>query len=156
MCRSPSSTLDNSVKATDDLPRLLRRLGIIDQIKMLVGNHAFVGKELEVDDRVPILPPEQDDWKFLHALCLSQRQRVEQFIERAESPGKDNECFGSQQEVHLAQREVMELKAQLGRTIQIGTGLFSFTAIMVELQSGITFAPNTSLEIWRQKDSMST
>ena len=44
-----------AMETGNDLPRFLRRLGVVDQLQVLVGDHAFVGQELEVDHLLPVL-----------------------------------------------------------------------------------------------------
>ena len=75
---------------------------------------------MKVDHAVPIVPVVEDDRNLLHAAGLAERQGVEQLVERAEAAGEDDQRLRPQQEVHLAQREVVELEAQLRRDVGIG------------------------------------
>src|SRR3546814_1314023 len=43
---------------------------------------------------------------------LDQRQQFERLVESAEAAGKDTHRAGAEQKVHLAQGEIVELKAQ--------------------------------------------
>lgn len=99
-----------SVKSRDNLPRLLRRFGVIDKVQVVIGDYALVGKELKTNHLVPVRFPKKNDGDFLHAIGLPKRQSIEQFVQRSKTAGKNDEGFGAQQEMHLAQREIMELE----------------------------------------------
>ena len=82
---------------------------------------------------------------FLHAARLAQRERVEQFVDRAEAAGKHDQRLGPQQEVQLAQREIVELKAQFRRDVGIGQLL----GRQRDVQSDGFGAPRRTRRDWR-------
>ena len=108
------------MKLPDDVPGFVGRLGVAEQVEVVVVDRAFVGQELEVDDLLPVLAAEEDDRDVLHAAGLAQRERLEQFVERAEAAGKHDQGLRPQQEVQLPHGEVVELEAQFGRDVGIG------------------------------------
>ena len=100
------------VKTHDHVPCLLGSGGVAEQIEIIIVDHAFVRKELEVEDSFPIILAEDDDRDFLHPSGLTQRENLKQFIERAVAAGKDDERLRAQQEVKLPHGEVIELEAK--------------------------------------------
>src|SRR5450755_4448092 len=107
------------VEVGDDLPGLFGRLGVGDQVEIFVGNDPFIGHLVEIEDRIPVFSAIEDDRDSLHPLGLPQAKRVEQLVERAVAARKDHERFGSQDEVKLTNREVVELKAKIGRDVGV-------------------------------------
>ena len=63
---------------------------------------------------------ENDRQSIIHLAGLPQSEDLEQFIERAEAAGKDDEGVGAHGEMHFAHREVMEAESELRRRIGIG------------------------------------
>ncbi|MNY78704.1 hypothetical protein D3C86_2190670 [compost metagenome] len=57
---------------------------------------------------------EQHDGHRLGLLALHQGDHLEEFVQRAEAAGEGHQRLGAHHEMHLAQREVVELEAQLG------------------------------------------
>ena len=76
-------------------------------------DHAFLGEALEIDHPAPEVAAEQQDRQRPHLAGLDQRQQLEHLVERAEAAGEDRDRAGAQQEVHLAQREIVELEAEV-------------------------------------------
>ena len=69
--------------------------------------------------RSPELLAEQDDRHALHAAGLDQRQRLEELVQRAEAAGKHRDRLGAQEEVHLADGEIVEVEAELRRHVGV-------------------------------------
>ena len=63
--------------------------------------------------RVPEFAAEQQDRQRPHLAGLDQRQQLEHLVERAEPAGEHRDRPRAQQEVHLAQREIVELEAEV-------------------------------------------
>src|SRR5262245_2971996 len=80
-----------AVKFGNDVPRFLRRFGVVDQLEIFIVDHAFIGQLLKIDYRVPILAAVEDDRNLLHPVGLTQAECVKQLIERAESTGEHDE-----------------------------------------------------------------
>ena len=96
------------MKLGDDRPSLGGRLSKIDQVKVLVGDHALVGQTLEIDQVGPVLFAVQNDRDVLHPISLTERERVEQLVECAESARKNDQRRSAQDEVKLAKCEITE------------------------------------------------
>ena len=103
----------------DDVPRLFRCLGKIDQVEVLVRDHSLVGQELKINHAAPILFAEQNDRNRLHTLCLPKRQSIEQFVQCPKATRKHDERFRPEKKVHLAQREVMKLEAEFRSDVRV-------------------------------------
>ena len=65
------------MELANDLPGLFRRFRVGDQVQILVGDHALVRQELEINDPFPVLAAKKQDRNLLHPVRLSQCQRVE-------------------------------------------------------------------------------
>src|SRR5690606_14131446 len=74
----------------------------------------------EIDDAGPEIPTEDENGNGLHLAGLNQCQHFKKLVERAEAAGEHRQRAGAHGEVHLAQRKIMELEAQLRRHIRIG------------------------------------
>ncbi len=85
-----------------------------------MGNHAFLGEPLEIDHARPEFLAEQQDRDGLYLAGLHQRQQLEKLVERAKAAGEHGQRTGTQQEMHLAQREIVELEGQFRRDIAVG------------------------------------
>lgn len=103
----------------DGLHRLLGCLDEPEQLKILGADRSGIGQGLPVDDAFPKGPTEQQEGHPLHATGLDQRQGFEQFVQCPEPAGKHANCPGAHQEVHLADRKIVEIERQLGRDIGI-------------------------------------
>jgi hypothetical protein len=62
---------------------------------------------------LPELAAEQQDGAAAALAGLHQRHGLEQLVQRAEAAGEAHQRDAAHHEVHLAQREVVELEAQL-------------------------------------------
>ena len=80
----------------------------------------FVDQPLEIDDAVPIIAAEQQDRQRPHLAGLDQGQQLEHLVARAVAAGEHRHRPRPDQEVHLAQREIVKLEAQLRRDIGVG------------------------------------
>ena len=54
-----------------------------------------------------------------HPAGLDQRQHLEELVEGAEAAGKDRDRLGAHQEVHLADGEIVEVEAEVGRAVEV-------------------------------------
>ena len=70
-------------------------------------------------DPLPELAPEQQHRDRLDLARLDQRQQLEQLVERPEPARKRGERAGVEQEVHLPEREIVELHRQRRRDIWV-------------------------------------
>src|SRR3546814_5034339 len=75
-------------------------------------DHAFLDQRIEIDDAVPEFLAEHQHRDRLDLAGLDQGQQLERLVEGAEAAGEDAHRAGAEQEVHLAQSEIVELKAQ--------------------------------------------
>lgn len=108
-----------AVEAGEMLPRLFGALDEAEEPGVAGADHAGVDQVLEVDQLFPELAPEQQDRPRAALAGLDQRQRLEQFVEGAEAAGEAHQRDAAHHEVHLAQREVVELEAQLRRDVRV-------------------------------------
>jgi hypothetical protein len=77
---------------------------------------AFFDQHVQVDQALPVVGAEQHDGHRLGLAGLHQREHLEQFVQRAKAAGEGHQRLGAHHEVHLAQREVVELEAQRAAT----------------------------------------
>ena len=111
---------DEAVLGFQQGPCLLGRLDEAEQVHVVRRDHAGLHQQLEVHQPRPELAPEQQDGAAPRLAGLHQRHHLEQLVERAEAAGKAHQRHAAHEEVHLAQREVVELEAQLGRDVRVG------------------------------------
>src|SRR3546814_20432137 len=95
-----------------DRPRLIRRLDEPEECEVALADHTLFDQRLEIDDTLPEFLAEQYDRDRLDLAGLNQRQQLEHLVERAEAARKDAHGARAEQEVHLAQREIVKLEAQ--------------------------------------------
>ena len=74
----------------------------MDEIEVPVGDDTLVGENLKIHDSFPIVLAIEDDWDFLHAICLAQGECVEQLVQGSEPTWKYDQGLGSEQKVHLS------------------------------------------------------
>ena len=115
--------VDVRVEVRNDPPRLIRRLDKLEEIEVARTDHALLDQRLEIDDALPELLAEQHDRDRLDLAGLDQRQQLELFVERAEPAREHRHRARAQQEVHLAQREIVELEAERRGDVAV-RGLF--------------------------------
>src|SRR5580700_4726823 len=74
------------------------RGGLVDeseQVEVLRANDLMTHQRLEIDDLVPIaFAIQQDRYFALELFCLCQGDDLDHFIERAETPWKNNQRLG--------------------------------------------------------------
>ena len=92
------------------IPGFLGIFAPAEQIEILPGYRSFVGQRLEIDDTRPEILAEQEDRHRLHLAGLDEREKFEKFIECAEAAREDRNRLGAQEEMHLAQRKVVEVQ----------------------------------------------
>jgi hypothetical protein len=104
----------------DPLPDLFRRLGEPQELAILLVDHPLLGEEADVDGPPPVRLADEHDRNGLDLAGLHQGQGLEQLVEGAEAARKDDQRPGPQQEVQLAQGEVVEAEAEVRRDVGIG------------------------------------
>src|SRR5665213_3866824 len=93
--------------------RLIRRVGVMEQVFVFLGNRAPLGHRVEVDSLLPVLAAVQNDGDLLRQLvCLRERQDLEHLVQRAEPAGKNHERLREICEPELAHEKIMELEVQ--------------------------------------------
>ena len=102
------------------IPGFLRAVGIAKQIKVSGVDHAVLRQRFKIDHAFPVRAVKQHDWHPRRLAGLSQRQNLEQFVERAKAAGKHHKRFGAHRQMHFAHREIMEAERQLRRRPRIG------------------------------------
>ena len=117
---APASLRSMLVELGDAAPGLFGRLAPGDQLEVRGRDHAFARQRAEIDHPGPELLAEQQHRDRLHLAGLDQRQQLEHLVERAEPAREHRHRPRAHQEVHLAQREVVELERQVRRDIGIG------------------------------------
>ena len=108
------------IMAADAVPGLLGGLAIGEQLEVVGRDHAFLDQRLEIDHPLPEFAAEEQDRHRLDLAGLDQGQQLERLVERAEAAREDRHRARAQQEVHLPQREIVELEAERGRDIGVG------------------------------------
>ena len=98
-------------------PGFLGGLDEAEQLQVERADHAGLDQQVEIDQPGPEIAPEQQHRAAPRLAGLDQRQRLEQFVERAEAAGETHQRHRAHQEVHLAQPEIVELEAELGRDV---------------------------------------
>ena len=89
------------------------------QLAILRVDDAFFDQKIEIDGAAPKRFADQDHRDWLDLSRLNQRQNLEQFVECAVSPGKRDQRFRAQQQMQLAQSEIVKAEAQIGGDIGV-------------------------------------
>ena len=105
--------------SADEFPSLLGCFREVEQGQIVRCNQAFFNQQCPVDEAFPVGAAHQDDGDVTRFPGLQQCQRFEEFVQRAESPGKDHQRPGAKEEVHFAQGEVAKLKAEVRRDVGV-------------------------------------
>ena len=92
----------------------------MEKIQVAARDHAFLGESFKVHHPLPELLAEQQDRHRPHLAGLDQGQKFEHFVERPEPAREHRHCPRSEQEVHLAKREIMELETEVGGNEDVG------------------------------------
>ena len=103
------------VPAQNTLPDVLRRLGEPEQIPVLWIDGTLIDQKIDVHGPTPIGLAHQHDRNWLDFAGLHQSQHLEQLVKRAIATRERNQCLGPQEEMQLAQREIMEAETALSR-----------------------------------------
>ena len=117
----------------------------MDEVEVVRRDHAFLDQRLEIDHAVPELLAEQQDRQRPHLAGLDQRQQLEHLVERAEAAGEHRDRARAQQEVHLAQREIVELEAQVRRDV----GVRQLLVRQHDVEADRFLAPSSTRRGWR-------
>ena len=96
------------------------RLGEPEQLAVLAVDDALVDQEVEVDRAPPVVLADQHDRHRLDRARLDEGQHLEQLVERAVAARERDQRLGAQQEMQLAQGEIVEAETELGRDVGIG------------------------------------
>ena len=98
-----------------------RRIGVAEQIQVLLGDRAPLRHRLEVEHLVPVLAAVEDDADLLRQLVgLREREDLEQLVAGAEAAGKDHQRLRQVREPELAHEEVVELEVQPVGDVRVG------------------------------------
>ncbi len=100
-------------------PDLFGGLRVPEKFPILGIDHALVRQVVEIDDVAPVGFAHEHDRHGLDLARLAEGQDLEQFVERAVTAGKRDKRHRPLQKVQLAQREIMEGEAKLGRDIGV-------------------------------------
>jgi hypothetical protein len=112
------------------------------QIQQLLGrDRAFLDQHVQVQQALPVVAAEQHDGHRLGLLALHQRDHLEQLVQRAEATREGHQGLGAHHEVHLAQREVVELEAQLGRDEAVGRLLVRQRDVQADVERAFVVRP---------------
>lgn len=103
----------------DAFPGFLRCFREPEQVTVLGIDDALIDEEIDVERAFPEGPADQHDRQRLNLACLDQRQRLEQLVERAVAAGACDQRGGTQQEVQLAQCEVVKAETQIRRHVGV-------------------------------------
>src|SRR5436189_2398678 len=95
------------------LERVLRRVGVLQQAEIGLGNRAPLRHGLEIEDLVPVLAAVQDHFDLLRQLVgLHQRENLEELIARPEAAGKNHQRFREVSEPELSHEKIMKFELQ--------------------------------------------
>ena len=121
------------------LPAHLGSIGKAEELEIVGVDHAGFGEVIEIDRTLPKSLVEQDDGqRVVHLAGLAKGQDLEQFIERAEAAGKDDERCGAHREMHLAHREIVEAEGKFRRRIGIWLLLASASVMLKPIDGAST------------------
>src|SRR5215471_4029189 len=104
----------------DAVPDLLRAFGEPEQLAILRVDDAFVDQEPDIEDATPVVFSDQHNRHRLDLAGLNQGQDLEQLVHRAKAARESDQRLRAQQQMHLAQREVVKSKTQVWRNVGIG------------------------------------
>ena len=104
----------------NEVPRLLGSFGKVKQCEIVGGNQTLLHQQRPINEAFPEVLAHEDDGDVAGFARLQKRQRLEQFVERAEPAGKHDQGPGAEEEVHLAQGEITKLEAEIRRDVGIG------------------------------------
>lgn len=107
------------IKIADNLPCGFGCIDEADQVDVVGGDCTELGECVEIDDLAPEGFAEKDQRQAGHAAGLDQGQAFEKFVERAETAGKNGDGLGTQHEMHLPDRKVVKIEAQLRGNIGV-------------------------------------
>src|SRR5271163_2096194 len=78
-----------------ELKAFFRRIGHLEQVKVRCRNYAGIHHRFKIDDLLPISAAVDDNDNLLgQLLSLGEGENLKEFVERAESTWKNNQCFG--------------------------------------------------------------
>jgi hypothetical protein len=118
-CVSPAGRNRSGRPGTS--PGILGRLDEVEQVHVARADHAGLDQPVEVDQAGPRTRARTAGSAGGATLAgLHQRHRLEQLVQRAEAARETHQRDAAHQEVHLAQREVVKLEAQLRRDVRVG------------------------------------
>src|ERR1700735_3289801 len=109
----------DGVPTHDSIPDVLRRFREPEQLAILRIDDALLDHEIDIDRAPPVAFADQNDRYRLDRAGLNESEDSEQFVERAVTAGKSDQRSGPQQEVHLAQGEIVEAEAKPGRGVGV-------------------------------------
>ena len=90
-----------------------RRVGVGQQVEILLGDRAPFGHRRKIQDLIPVFAAVQDDREFLRQLVgLRERQNFEELVARPEPARKNHHRRRQVREPELPHEEVMEFEVQ--------------------------------------------
>ncbi|SLM47547.1 protein of unknown function [Nitrospira japonica] len=109
----------DSVMAGNEIPGLLRRFGVVKELKVVFRDQSMVDEPWPVDESVPEVAPDQNDDEMAGLPGLEERQGFKEFVKRAESPRQGNQRPGPDEEMHLSHGKIAELETEFRRDVRI-------------------------------------
>ena len=119
----------------------LGRLDIAEDVEVPLVDHAGLHQGLEIDDAPPVGGIEQKDRHSPRLAGLDEAEGLEQLVHGAEAAGEDHQRPRPRQEVHLAEREIVELEAELGRHVGVWRLLVRQDDIVADARAPVSAAP---------------
>jgi hypothetical protein len=104
----------------DLLPGLFRRFHILEEGCVLRRDGPDFHQKIEVENPLLKLLSEEKDGDGFDFSGLNQGQNFKKLVHGPVTTGKNDQGFGTHQEMHPTDGEVMELEAELRRDIRIG------------------------------------
>src|SRR5690606_28136219 len=118
-CR-PIACYPVDVKAFEGTNDFLGFVYAGEQVQIGWRDIAFVEQKIEINYATPECTADQHHRNTLHLFGLDQGEHLEQLIERSIATGEGHQALGVQQEVHLAQREIVESERQIWAHVGVG------------------------------------
>ena len=103
----------------DAVPDFLRGLGKPEQFPILRIDDPFIDEEIDVDRPTPIALTHQHDGDWLDLAGLYQGKNLEQLVERTIATRERDQRLGPQEEMQLAQSEIVKAETEFGRDVGV-------------------------------------
>lgn len=86
---------------TDQVPCLLSRFCKMEEREIVGTDEPFICQHGPIDESLPIGPPDEDDRNVAGFAGLEKGQGLEEFVERAEPAGKNDQRSGTKEKMHF-------------------------------------------------------